>query len=118
MTMAHHHIRITNSMPNKAHPDKSALELSDSGITRVNPGDHVTWIIDAKEITSILVKDDNIHVNLFEPDPHPVAPEKKDSEWTGTVQQKLQKGAEESYTICWTQAGETYCFDPKIQVNP
>lgn len=116
--MTHHQIKITNSMPNKAHPDKSKLEMSDSGLTKVNAGDHVTWIIDAKQISSILIKDDNVHVDLFEPDPHPVAPEKKDSEWTGTIHKHLKPKQEESYTICWTEHGETYCYDPKIQVNP
>jgi hypothetical protein len=116
--MAHHRIRITASAPNRIQPDKSMLEMSDGGMTHVKQGDTVTWIIDVRAMTSILIKDDNIHVNLFEPDPKPEAPAKRDSEWSGKISDNLLGGVEENYTICWSQDGETYCFDPKIQVNP
>ncbi|MDZ4708285.1 MAG: hypothetical protein SH818_07765 [Saprospiraceae bacterium] len=113
--MAHHKIKITGSIPNRKHPNLSTLSLSDMGRTHVKAGDTVTWIIDVKEITSILIKDDNSS-DLFHPDPAPVSPAKKDSAWSGKIKEGVKSGSE-FYTICWSQGGETYCYDPVIQVN-
>ncbi|MEP7110451.1 MAG: hypothetical protein ABI760_20820 [Ferruginibacter sp.] len=116
--MAHHTITITGSTPNKVQPTQSLLTLSDvsdEGTTFVRPGDTVSWIINVEEIDSILIKDD-VHRDLFEPDPSPAAPAKKGSDWTGKIRNNIKPGVE-TYSIYWSQNGETYGYDPKIQVN-
>ena len=113
--MASHQIHIKAGSIDMIHPDKSTLTLSDSGDTEVKPGDTVTWIIDEPSITSILVKDDNKNANVFDPDPAPLT---GSTSWSGTVNKHIKKKSKETYMICWSQAGITYCFDPQIKVNP
>jgi hypothetical protein len=126
-----HEIRLRVGILNRAHPEKSTLTLSpaavpvhnrdDAGEEQVNdtifarPGDTITWIIDDPDITSILVMDDNKKQNVFELDPAPLF---GSSSWSGVVDRKINGRKEESYTICWSQDGITFCYDPKIVVNP
>ena len=132
--MTNHTIAILRSDPDPVDPSNSRLTLSDGGITVVEKGDVVTWIIDkdCKEITSIFIYDDNARVDLFDPDPAPVA---CSTHWTGVINPKLftkgkqdKKGKEtkdpldeddkENYTIYWAEEGKIYSFDPIIRVNP
>lgn len=113
--MATHEIHIRIGLTDMHHPDKSTLTLSDNGETTVKPGDTVTWIIDDPSITSILVKDDNKGANVFDPDPAPLS---GSTRWSGTVNKNIRKKSTESYLICWSQTGITYCYDPQIKVNP
>jgi hypothetical protein len=129
--MANHTIAILRSDPDPIAPGKSRLTLSDGGLTIVEPGDVVTWIIDkdCREITSIFIHDD-ARFDLFDPDPAPVS---CSTHWTGVInpkpakkvkhkkKRKLLKDLElegESYTIYWSEEGKIYSFDPIIRVNP
>jgi plastocyanin len=112
--MANHDIFIRLGKTNLDEPDKSTLELSDGGTSNIKSGDTVTWIIDDKEITSILVMDDNRHNNVFAPDPRP---EKGSRNWTARAKE-VKKLEVETYTICWAQNGQVFCYDPQIIVNP
>jgi plastocyanin len=130
-TPQNHEIRLKVGILNRAHPEKSTLTLipaevpvSNRGDTAeeqlgdtiyARPGDTITWIIDDPDITSILVMDDNKKQNVFELDPAPLM---GSTRWSGLVDRKIKGRKEESYTICWSQDGMTYCFDPKIVVNP
>jgi hypothetical protein len=113
--MANHEICILDAHPNPGHPDKSSLRLSDNGLSVINSGDTVTWIIpEGSMISSIVVFDDNRNSNVFAPDPKPVP---GSTSWMGTAK-AVTSTKQETYTICWSQNGMTYCFDPKIVVNP
>jgi hypothetical protein len=113
-TPRNHNIRIKVGEINFLHPDQSKLILSDSGDTRVDVEDTVTWIVDDESISSILVMDDNRKADIFDDDLKPVPGTKN---WKGTVS-KNARNKEETYFICWSQDGMTYCFDPQIKVNP
>jgi hypothetical protein len=114
-----HVIFIIGSVPNFEHPDKSKLILSDAGDTTVDPGDTVVWINMVSGISSFLIRDDNKISNVFEPDPSPV---QGSTNWKGTVKLGIlnakQKQQSERYTICWSQDGMTFCYDPVIKLNP
>lgn len=112
--MADYKIFIKLAKPNFDSPDKSTLDLSDNGTTSIHSGDTVTWIIDDKDITSIVVMDDNRHRNVFSPDPRP---EKDGKSWKAQAK-KVDKLEVETYTICWAQDGKVFCYDPQIIVNP
>ena len=111
--MANHNITITASQPNYKHPHKSKLTLDPAGTTYVNPGDTITWIVAVDAITAIMISDDS-DVNVFNPDPAPVAGSKN---WIGTINPAIALGSSEEYSIYWTQGGVVYSFDPKIAVN-
>ena len=116
-------IRILRSNPDEIHPENSYLKLSDGGLTLCDPLDSIQWIVDQTkadieengEITSILIQGDAIS-NFF------IASTQKENEffkkWTGKVRRDLQPGDVSKYTIYWSQKGNVYCFDPKIQINP
>jgi hypothetical protein len=112
--MANHDIFIRLGKTNLDEPDKSTLDLSDGGTSVIKSGDTVTWIIDDKAISSILVMDDNRHNNVFAPDPKPV---KGSTSWMAKAKE-VKKEEVETYTICWVQDGQVFCYDPKIVVNP
>lgn len=112
--MANHDILIKVGTLNMEEPDKSTLDLSDGGTSTINSGDTVTWIIDDKQISSIVIMDDNKNANVFSPDPRPI---KGSTSWMGRAK-RVSKKEEETYTICWSQGGMVFCFDPKIVVNP
>jgi plastocyanin len=80
----------------------------------VKPGDRITWIIQDPDISSILVMDDNKNKNVFESNPSPV---KGSTNWSGIIDRTINGRKEETYSICWSQQGMTYCYDPKITVN-
>jgi hypothetical protein len=118
-----HEIYIRRSNPDEIHPENSYLKLSDGGLTLCNPLDTIQWIVEQTkadidengEITSILIQGDAIS-NFF------IASTQKENEffkkWTGKVRRDLQPGDVSKYTIYWSQKGNVYCFDPKIQINP
>jgi len=118
-----HEIYIRKSNPDEIHPENSYLKLSDGGLTLCNPLDTIQWIVkqtqadidENGEITSILIQGDAIS-NFF------IAFTQKENEffkkWTGKVRRDLQPGDVSKYTIYWSQRGNVYCFDPKIQINP
>jgi plastocyanin len=111
----HHEIVIHAAHPNVHQPDKSRLDLSDNGNTVAKAGDTVSWIVNDPSITSIIVMDDNKLSNVFSPDPKPVGGGTKN--WTGRTKPVIHTQVE-SYTICWAQNGQVYCYDPQIVVNP
>jgi hypothetical protein len=95
----------------------NTLQLSDNGITTVNPGDDVTWMIGPNSgVASITaITDNSLPTDLFNPDPAPVA---NSTNWKGTINSNAARGAEEYYTIGYTKtSGESHQFDPKIQIN-
>ena len=116
-------IRIVKSNPDEIRPENSYLKLSDGGLTRCDPLDSIQWIIEQTpadikengEITSILIQGDafsnffllstQMEKNFFK-------------KWTGEVRRGLEPGEVSKYTIYWSQRGNVYCFDPKIQINP
>lgn len=112
--MQNHNITITYG-----DPSTGVLTLSDRGQTNVDPTDTVTWLIGQNSgvyaISSIT--DDAGSTDVFNPDPGLVG---GSTNWKGTINPDIQKGAFENYTICWQTAPGTtpLCFDPKIQVNP
>lgn len=114
--MAQHTITITGSDPGDNQPTRSRLTLSDGDKTVVEKGDVVTWIIDkdCPQITSILIKDDNLHFDLFDPGPAPTT----GTHWMGIVNSNHGRKGDEHYTISWSEGEKTYSFDPIIQVNP
>jgi plastocyanin len=79
----------------------------------VNSGDTITWVIKVNEISSILILHKEKVKNVFSSFPAPVLP---GTNWTGVVK-KVSRKEDEEYYICWSQAGATYCYDPKITVN-
>lgn len=89
-------------------------ELKPGDDIGVKPGDKVTWIIMESAISSILVMDDNKNKNVFESGPAPVS---GTTNWSGIIDKKIVGRKEETYAICWSQGGLTYCYDPKITVN-
>ncbi len=116
-------IRILKSNPDEIRPENSYLKLSDGGLTRCDPLDSIQWIVEQTagdilengEITSILIQGDAIS-NFFL-----LSTEKENNffkKWTGRVRRGLQSGEVSKYTIYWSQGGNVYCFDPKIQINP
>jgi len=111
--LANHNITITGSQPNHRHPHKSKLTLEPGGTTYVNPGDTITWIVEVDAIIAIMISDDS-GIDVFNPDPAPVAGTKN---WSGTINPSIKKGSSEEYSIYWTQGGVVYSFDPKISVN-
>lgn len=110
-----HQIKILKAHPNRLQPDKSRLELSDNGNTEAHSGDEVTWVVEDSDITSIIIMDDNKLSNVFSPDPKPVGGSSRN--WTGKTKSVVHTQVE-SYTICWAQDGQVYCYDPQIVVNP
>lgn len=81
----------------------------------INSGDILTWkITDPTIISSILILHKEKGKNVFASGPAPVLP---GTDWSGTVR-RVSKKEDEEYAICWSQDGKTYCFDPKITVNP
>jgi plastocyanin len=134
-----HEVFIDVAEPNEAHPEQSTLVLNSTsffeeetsetidvnqGNTKavnsgdsigVKPGDTVTWIVKASGITSILVMDDNRRANVFESNPSPVF---GGINWSGVVDRSIVGRKVETYSICWSQNGKVYCYDPKIVVNP
>jgi len=116
-------IRILKSNPDEIHPENSYLKLSDGGLTLCDPLDSIQWIVEQTagdieengEITSILIQGDAIS-NFFL-----LSTQKEKNffkKWTGKVRRGLQPGDVSKYTIYWSQRGNVYCFDPKIQINP
>jgi hypothetical protein len=116
-------IRILKSNPDEIHPENSYLKLSDGGLTRCEPLDSIQWIVEQTagdiaengEITSILIQGDAIS-NFFL-----LSTQLENNffrKWTGEVRRGLQPGEVSKYTIYWSQRGNVYCFDPKIQINP
>ncbi|NND31247.1 MAG: hypothetical protein HKN76_01560 [Saprospiraceae bacterium] len=128
--MANRTIAILRSDPDPIDPSNSRLTLSDNGVTFVDPGDVVTWIIDkdCEKITSIFIHDD-ARFDLFDPDPAPVS---GSTRWTGVINPKTAEKIQaknsgkppepivegENYTIYWSEEGRIYSFDPIIQINP
>ena len=94
------------------------LNLSDHGITHVDPGDSVTWIIGPNSgISAITGITNSGPTDVFAPkDPAPLA---GSSNWQGTVNPKVPRGSEENYLIHFIkeEGNEPGSFDPKIQVN-
>jgi hypothetical protein len=113
--MANHDIIIELGKPNFEEPHRSTLELSDKGTTSIRSGDTVTWVIKDKEISSILVMDDNRHSNVFLTDPRPG---KDGATWVAEAKGNIKKVEVETYTICWAQGGKVFCYDPVIVLNP
>lgn len=124
--MANHIIFILGTKPNSTHPDNRDLILSDDGDSIVNHGDTVFWVNMVSSITSFRITDDNLHSDVFHPDPLQI---EGSMNWKGKVKErkefhklhppKSKKGKhEESYTICFTQDGQTFSYDPVIRVNP
>jgi hypothetical protein len=116
-------IRIVKSNPDEIRPENSYLKLSDGGLTRCDPLDTIEWIIEQTpadirengEITSILIQGDAIsNFFLFSAKME----NKFFKKWTGEVRRGLEPGEVSKYTIYWSQRGNVYCFDPKIQINP
>jgi plastocyanin len=134
-----HDILISAGEINRAHPEQSTLtlklrtaalvpqvdnaelaqqehsELKPGDEIEVKPGDIVTWFIEDPDISSILVMDDNKNKNVFESNPSPVFGSRS---WSGVIDKAIRGNKVETYTICWSQHGITYCYDPKITVNP
>jgi plastocyanin len=132
-------ILITAGQINRSHPEQSTLtlklrapvpvgsgemaeviqedpsELKPGDSIDVRPGDTVTWIIQDPDISSILIMDDNKNRNVFESNPAPVFGSRN---WMGVIDRTINGRKEETYAICWSQHGITYCYDPKITVNP
>lgn len=117
-----HEIYIRKSNPDEIHPENSYLKLSDGGLTLCEPLDSIQWIVDQTagdiaengEITSILIQGDAISNFLL------ISAQKENNffkKWTGKVRRGLQPGEISKYTIYWSQRGNVYCFDPKIQIN-
>jgi len=115
-------IRIIKSNPDEIRPENSYLKLSDGGLTRCDPLDSIEWIVEQTpsdikengEITSILIQGDAISNFLL------LSAQKENKffkKWTGEVRRGLQPGEVSKYTIYWSQRGNVYCFDPKIQIN-
>jgi hypothetical protein len=116
--MANHIIFILGTKPNATHPDNRDLILSDGGDSKVNHGDTVFWVNMVPSITSFRITDDNLHSDVFSPDPLQIP---GSLNWSGTVRKKEKKDKgkhEETYTICFTQDGQTFSYDPIIKVNP
>lgn len=136
----HFFILISQGQINDEHPELSSLTLSilgpfpaidgvsadiqEVGSIRlkpgnkiaVKPGDKITWIIvDTSIISSILILHKDKGKNVFESGPAPVP---GSTTWSGIIDKKIRGKKEEYYSICWSQGGMTYCFDPKITVNP
>jgi hypothetical protein len=80
----------------------------------VNSGDTITWKIMANGVDSILILHKDKPKNVFSSGPAPMLPGK---DWSGVVK-RVSRREDEEYAICWSQGGKTYCFDPKIAVNP
>jgi len=107
--MVNHSIRITGIV-------NGVLQLSDNGITNVDPGDTVTWSISPNSgVASITGIVDNSQIDIFNPDPAVQG----NGSWMGTVNSSIARGSEENYTINYTtSSNEAGTFDPKIKVNP
>ncbi len=122
--MANHIIFILGTKPNTTHPDNRDLILSDSGDTTVKHGDWVFWVNTVDSITSFRITDDNLHSDVFYPDPLQI---QGSMNWSGQIKPKAkhdkdkkekQKGIhEESYSISFTQDGQTFSYDPIIKVD-
>jgi hypothetical protein len=112
--MQNHNITITYG-----DPSTGVLTLSDRGQTNVDPSDTVTWLIGQNSGVYLIssITDDAGSTDVFFPDPAVVG---GSTNWKGTINPNVAKGAMENYTICWQTAPGTtpLCFDPKIQINP
>jgi hypothetical protein len=93
------------------------LILPDNGITEVDKGDKVIWIIGSgsgvKKIDKIVKSGgDEVFSNK---------PSKKlfSKKWVGTISNTVRYGAEQKYDIHYTPEGsnEIMVYDPKIIVN-
>jgi hypothetical protein len=117
--MANHIIEIKNIWGSVNQPLHSKLTLSDHGVTKVDPGDTVTWVSTDPRVSSFLIKYEPRpnSTNLFEKDPRPFRREKIVAGWTGKIKKTARRRQVEKYSICWAQEGQVFCFDPKIQVN-
>jgi hypothetical protein len=117
--MANQIIFILGTKPNATHPDNRDLILSDEGDSIVNYGDTVFWVNMVSSITSFRITDDNLHSDVFHPDPLQI---EGSMNWKGKVKEKSQplkgkKVIQESYTISFTQDGQTFSYDPVIRLN-
>lgn len=105
---------------------KSTLTLSDQGVTNAIPGDQVTWILaPGCGVASISgIKNDPTSVDVFKPDPAPLAD--GSTSWQGTINPSIKEKTEEEYSIIWYAVGGGWhgqnlgpiTTDPKIMVNP
>lgn len=110
-------IEITGIDSSGPHP---TLILSDDGSTDAAPGDTVRWTIGLNSgVASITQIEDNVTIDIFNPDPVQEDKNLDSSAWSGLIRQDLTLPCEETYTIHYTQTSVdgAYRFDPKIQVN-
>lgn len=106
--MANHSIRLTGII-------NGVLQLSDNGVTNVDPGDTVTWSISPDSgVSSITGIVNESPINIFNQDPA----SQGDGNWMGRVSPAIARGSEEKYSINYTtSSNENFTLDPKIQVN-
>jgi plastocyanin len=97
---------------------KNKLVLSDGGITTVNPGDTVTWVVNSKSgVAAIIAINDDSKIDLFKPNPVPLS----SASWQGKIKTaKVTKEKKETYTIKYLKIGDSkiYRYDPEIEVKP
>lgn len=109
-----------------ANPANCSLTLSDNGITEVNPGDYVEWVIGPGSGVAQIknIKVDQGSLDVFDPDPQPVS---GSTSWKGRINPAITEVEQENYTIQWVTAGAGWLnkgagqlcsFDPIIKVNP
>ena len=92
------------------------LELSDSGLTRTNGNNVVTWVCGngVSEILEIFYKSGD---NVFQIEPQIKNPNNANSDWFGITKNTKDKLTED-YGIKWKDSDGNVCvLDPTVKIN-